>query len=162
MDGLPPLPHSPSPMVPDLAVNTEPHPPLRTYAGHNKPPHSPVDTVMAHTPAQKPKGQVKPSTTSSGGVELSVFDILNIFHRRWFLLRSHLLTNVISAQKAEDRNISWVEFLPPYHAHLVKHYCACASPCAHGQGEKGDVCICFGAAKAAQLPPHEWECLTCG
>ncbi|KAN0111300.1 hypothetical protein V8E52_008675, partial [Russula decolorans] len=36
----------------------------------------------------------------------------------------HLLTNVISAQKAEDGNISWVEFTPQYHSHLVK--CAVA------------------------------------
>jgi predicted RNA-binding Zn-ribbon protein involved in translation (DUF1610 family) len=56
--------------------------------------------------------------------ELSVFDIHNIFRRRWFLSRAHLLTNVISAQKDEDGNISWVEFAPPYHSHLVK--CAVA------------------------------------
>jgi rubrerythrin len=30
------------------------------------------------------------------------------------------MANVISAQKAEDGKISWVEFTPPYHAHLVK------------------------------------------
>ena len=30
------------------------------------------------------------------------------------------MTNVISAQKAEDGNFSWVEFAPPYHSHLVK------------------------------------------
>jgi hypothetical protein len=30
------------------------------------------------------------------------------------------LTNVISAQKAEDRKISWVEFSPQFHSHLVK------------------------------------------
>ena len=83
--------------------------------------HSPVDTVMANTPAQKPKGRVKPLTASSSElVELSVFDILNIFRRCWFLSRSHLLANAISAQKAEDGKISWVEFSSPYHAHLVK------------------------------------------
>ena len=85
---------------------------------------SPRDATMADIPTQKPKGRVKPSPASPGGVELSVFDILNTFRRRWFLSRSHLLTNVISAQKAEDGNIFWVEFLPPFHAHLVK--CAIA------------------------------------
>ena len=55
---------------------------------------------------------------------LSVFDIHNIFRRRWFLSRANLLTNVISAQKDEDGNISWVEFTPQYHSHLVK--CAVA------------------------------------
>jgi hypothetical protein len=53
-----------------------------------------------------------------------VFDILNIFRRRWFLSRTHLLANAISAQKAEDGNISWVEFTPQFHSHLVK--CAVA------------------------------------
>ena len=57
-------------------------------------------------------------------VDLSVFDILNIFRCRWFLSRANLLTNVISAQKAEDGNIAWVEFTAPFHPHLVK--CAVA------------------------------------
>ena len=73
---------------------------------------------MAVIPPQK--GRSKPSKTTPGVVEPSVFDILNIFRRRWFLSRTHLLANVISAQKAEDGNISWVEFTPPYHSHLVK------------------------------------------
>ena len=34
------------------------------------------------------------------------------------------MTNVISAQKTEVGNISWVEFTPQYHSHLVK--CAVA------------------------------------
>jgi predicted Zn-ribbon and HTH transcriptional regulator len=55
-----------------------------------------------------------------GVVDLSVFDVLNTFHRRWFLSRANLLANAISAQKAEDGNISWVEFTPPFHSHLVK------------------------------------------
>ena len=70
------------------------------------------------------KGGAKPNRSSSGDVELSVFDILNIFRRRWFLSRANLLANAISAQKAEDGNISWVEFTPQYHSHLVK--CAVA------------------------------------
>ena len=35
-------------------------------------------------------------------VDLSVFDILNVFYHCWFLSQSHLLPNTISAQKAED------------------------------------------------------------
>ncbi len=53
-----------------------------------------------------------------------MFDVLNIFHHRWFLLRTNLLANVISAQKAEDGKITWVEFTPSFHSHLVK--CAVA------------------------------------
>ncbi|KAF8264328.1 hypothetical protein EI94DRAFT_1871103 [Lactarius quietus] len=56
----------------------------------------------------------------SGDNELSVFDILNTFRRRWFLSREHLVKNIISAQKAEDGTFSWVEFPPPFHSHLVK------------------------------------------
>jgi predicted RNA-binding Zn-ribbon protein involved in translation (DUF1610 family) len=79
---------------------------------------------MALPPPVKPKGRDKASRTLSKVVKLSVFDILNIFRRRWFLSRTALLTHVISAQKAEDGNISWVEFDPPFHSHLVK--CAVA------------------------------------
>src|ERR1700758_2107788 len=70
------------------------------------------------------KGGAAPKGHHSKDIELSVFDILNIFRRRWFLSRDHLLTNVISAQKDESGNISWAEFTPPYHSHLVK--CAVA------------------------------------
>ena len=70
------------------------------------------------------KGGAKLKRSPPGKVELSVFDILNIFRRRWFLSRATLLANAISAQKAEDGNISWVEFTPQYHSHLVK--CAIA------------------------------------
>ena len=114
-----------------MDVSSTTRPPLVVYdKGNNRPKvpiesiPSPRDATMADIPPQKPKGRVKPSPASPGGVELSVFDILNIFRRRWFLSRSHLLTNIISAQKAEDGNIFWVEFLPPFHAHLVK--CAIA------------------------------------
>ena len=30
------------------------------------------------------------------------------------------MANVISAQKAEDGKITWVEFTPSFHSHLVK------------------------------------------
>jgi len=82
------------------------------------------DTIMATIPPQKPKGGARPKQSPPGDVELSVFDILNIFRRRWFLSKAHLLANAISAQKAEDGNISWVEFTPQFHSHLVK--CAVA------------------------------------
>src|SRR6266702_1433537 len=64
------------------------------------------------------------SRSHAGDVDRSVFDILNIFRRSWFLSRANLLVNTISAQKAEDGKISWVEFTPPFHSHLVK--CAVA------------------------------------
>ncbi|KAF8484144.1 hypothetical protein F5888DRAFT_1894907 [Russula emetica] len=80
------------------------------------------DVPMAVTPPQM--GRDKPKKPNPATIEHSVFDIHNIFRRRWFLSRANLLTNVISAQKDEDGNISWVEFSPQYHSHLVK--CAVA------------------------------------
>ncbi|KAF8259374.1 hypothetical protein EI94DRAFT_1751785, partial [Lactarius quietus] len=90
------------------------------------------DTLMDWPPPLFPgsadraagKDGAKLKRSPPGKVELSVFDILNIFRRRWFLSRANLLANAISAQKAEDGNISWVEFTPQYHSHLVK--CAVA------------------------------------
>ncbi|KAH9177955.1 hypothetical protein EDB89DRAFT_1902043 [Lactarius sanguifluus] len=82
----------------------------------------PITSGSSDQPAVK--GRVKSNRSHPVDVDLSVFDILNIFRRRWFLSKPNLLTNVISAQKAEDGNISWVEFSPPFHSHLVK--CAVA------------------------------------
>ena len=85
---------------------------------------SPPPVTPGSTDRAAGEGGVKLKRSPPGKVELSVFDILNIFRRRWFLSRAHLLANAISAQKAEDGNISWVEFTPQYHSHLVK--CAVA------------------------------------
>jgi hypothetical protein len=71
-----------------------------------------------------PKKKLPPRRALTMNDELSVFNIHNTFQRHWFLSRDHLMTNVISAQKAKDRKIFWVEFTPQYHAHLVK--CAVA------------------------------------
>jgi hypothetical protein len=60
----------------------------------------------------------------SGNLNLSVFDILSSFHCCWFLSVNHLRAQALSAQKAEDGKIFWVEFTPPFHTHLVK--CAVA------------------------------------
>ena len=84
---------------------------------------TPPPLTRAGTPTGEPQ-QPKAVPTLSKVVELSVFDVLNIFCHRWFLSRTALLAQVISAQKAEDSNISWVEFSPPFHSHLVK--CAVA------------------------------------
>ncbi|KAH9979259.1 hypothetical protein BGW80DRAFT_1454931 [Lactifluus volemus] len=76
------------------------------------------------TPELIPPQWIRLAGALTANDELSVFDIHNIFRRRWFLSRDHLMTNVVSAQKAEDGKLFWVEFTPPYHAHLVK--CAVA------------------------------------
>ena len=79
---------------------------------------------MADISFKNLKEGLRPRKSNSKDVELSVFDILNIFHCHWFLLRTNLLTNVILAQKAEDGKISWIKFTPQFHSHLVK--CAVA------------------------------------
>jgi hypothetical protein len=53
-------------------------------------------------------------------LELSVFNIINTFRCHWFISADHLRTQDLSAQKAEDGSIFWVEFTPQYHTHLVK------------------------------------------
>jgi hypothetical protein len=72
----------------------------------------------------QPTGRVGTHKKPPVDVDLSVFNILNIFCRCWFLSRANLTANTISAQKAEDGNISWVEFTPHFHSHLVN--CAVA------------------------------------
>ncbi|KAF8259398.1 hypothetical protein EI94DRAFT_1751681, partial [Lactarius quietus] len=132
------------------------------------------DVPMGSPPPTMPRGGSKALQTSPKVIELSVFDVFNIFHRRWFLSRTALLHHAISAQKAEDGNISWVEFSPPFHSHLIKctdvlvpiH--ACPVPMVKwvmfvfilellNQEEQDRE-----AVKAAQLPPHEQQCLGCG
>jgi hypothetical protein len=70
-------------------------------------------------------------------VEPSVFDILNVFRSRWFLNRDHLIANVLSAQKAEDGRYTWVDFLPPFHTHLVQRARTLLPPlCPVAKGKK--------------------------
>ncbi|KAN0140233.1 hypothetical protein V8E53_002129, partial [Lactarius tabidus] len=96
--------------------------PLAAFAplvpSNSAPPHN------SSGPDRPTVKRVATSRSSPGVVDLSVFDILNIFRRRWFLSRANLVAHVTSAQKAEDGNFSWVEFAPPFHSHLVK--CAVA------------------------------------
>ena len=50
----------------------------------------------------------------------SVFDVLNLFRRHWFLSRDWLVSNVASAQWTDGLSIDWVEFPPAAHTHLVR------------------------------------------
>jgi len=87
-------------------------------------PPSPSKSTPKAIPPQNPKGGVKAHKGHFWANELSVFDVLNIFSRRWFLSRADLLANAISAQRAEAGRFSWVEFSPQLYYHLVK--CAVA------------------------------------
>ena len=58
----------------------------------------------------------------------SVFDVLNIFYHQWFLNRDHLIANILFTQKDECGKISWVDFQPMFHTHLVCHALALLPP----------------------------------
>ncbi|KAF8495257.1 hypothetical protein F5888DRAFT_1635740 [Russula emetica] len=66
------------------------------------------DTTMAPIPPQNPKGGARPKKSLPGDVELLVFDILNIFRRRWkFLIcvQSSVLNAQVLMSKPEIDNL---------------------------------------------------------
>ena len=66
-----------------------------------------------------------------------VFDVLNMFRHWWFLHRDHLLANILSAQKDNASSIIWVDFLPPFHTHLVQWALALLPPlCPVAKGKQ--------------------------
>ena len=77
-------------------------------------------TSQARTPAP----DVSSSPPFASANDLSVFDLTAILRARWFLNKSHLASNVASAQRGPTGDIDWVEFAPPFHSHLIK--CATA------------------------------------
>jgi hypothetical protein len=91
-------------------------PAMDTLAGGAEP-----DPLPRYFP---PGAKLPKKVAFSEHTEYSVFDILNIFRRRWFLSAGHLRAQALSAQKADNGKIFWVEFSPQFHAHLVK--CAVA------------------------------------
>ena len=85
----------------------------------------------------KPPPVPQASDGQDGAVELSLFNILNIFHAHWFLNRDHLIANVLSAQKSETGQFVWVDFQPPFHTHLVQCTRALLPPiCPMAKGKK--------------------------
>jgi hypothetical protein len=115
-----------------LSPHTQEFSPARVFNG---PPLPTTTTPTGVTPVRGPTPTLDPSQVPIrskpakkrsllGHAELSVFNILNTFQCRWFILVDHLRTAVLSAQKAKNGKIFWVEFTPQFHAHLVK--CAVA------------------------------------
>jgi len=79
------------------------------------------------------QGRARPSvaqTPSLAAVDVySIFNVLNIFCACWFVNCAHLLSLALFAQKAGKGNeVSWVEFSPQSHSHLVKQALALAPP----------------------------------
>jgi hypothetical protein len=98
----------------------------------SKRPH-PAKSTPLSPPAAPPPKQVKPGTPSPPVTgdpipkPLKAKDdgppdpaILAIFRKQWFLNRDHLIANILSAQKSDARRFTWVDFLPPFHMHLVQ------------------------------------------
>jgi hypothetical protein len=73
-------------------------------------------------PSQPPKPPSVPQASNGqdSAVNLSLFNILNIFCAQWFLNRDHLIVNILSAWKSETGQFLWVDFQPPFHTHLVQ------------------------------------------
>ena len=102
------------------------------------PPSKRAKETPPSPPAPPPPPASSPPTSGPGdGMEPSVFDVLNIFRSRWFLNRDHLIVNVLSAQKAEDGQYTWVDFLSPFHTHLVQQARTLLPPlCPMAKGKK--------------------------
>jgi hypothetical protein len=75
-----------------------------------------------------PRADCPPPSGVEEADSTSVFDILNLFCRWWFLNRDHLIANILSAQKDERGKISWVDFQPMFHTHLVRRALALLPP----------------------------------
>jgi hypothetical protein len=53
-------------------------------------------------------------------VKVSVFGILNMFCKHWFLSQDHLTKQVVEAQKAPNGcTFTWVKFTPQFHSYLI-------------------------------------------
>ena len=76
------------------------------------------------SPIRTPAPSVPSLPPFASADDLSVFDLTAILRAWWFLNRSHLASNVVSAQHGPNGNFNWVEFAPPFHTHLLK--CATA------------------------------------
>jgi hypothetical protein len=66
-----------------------------------------------------PRKKLPKKKALTEATDLSVFDILNIFHCCWFLFQDHHWAYALSAQKAKDGKIIWVEFALQFYTHLV-------------------------------------------
>ena len=80
------------------------------------------------SPACPPAPDASASPPFASANDLSVFNLTAILRARWFLDRSHLASNVVSAQCGPNSNIDWVKFAPPFHSHLIKCATALLSP----------------------------------
>src|SRR5579863_5270100 len=103
------------------------------------PPH-PLSPPAAPSAKRQKSGsppRAPPVDRPSGSPEPSVFDVLNVFRRRWFLHRDHLVANLLSATKDECGKLDWINFQPPFHTHLVRKAVSLLPPlCPVAKGKR--------------------------
>ena len=63
--------------------------------------------------------------TTREPTDLSSFDILNMFQAQLYLSRTCLIAEAVTAIKDNTGLLSWIEFLPWFHSHLIKVALAC-------------------------------------
>ena len=98
------------------------HPFLTSY--HHHPPSTALVSVFFHTvmtsPAHTQAPDIPLSPPFASANDLLVFDLTAILCAWWFLDRSHLASNIVSAQHSPNSDINWVKFAPSFHTHLLK------------------------------------------
>src|SRR6266850_1232039 len=117
-----------SPPAAPPAKRLKPAPPSPPAPGPPPSPSIPKEPLPV-VPLKHRKDEVqapRPHETEEDGP--SVFDILNMFRHRWFLNRDHLLANILLVQKDDAGKVFWVDFLPPFHMHLVRWALALLPP----------------------------------
>src|SRR5487761_1662730 len=98
------------------SILTQPSPPSRPLKQAREFPPSPPSQIRAPDAAGTPILQGGGASVADGP---SVFEVLNIFHRQWFLKRDYLISKVVSAQKDNRGNVNWVDFDPIFHTSLM-------------------------------------------
>src|SRR5579863_8240285 len=124
----PPLSVAPSTVVP----TPSPGPATKAVPAH------PASLPSAPAAKRQKSGTPGPSSeVSLGPAEPSVFDVLNIFRRRWYIHRDHLIANILSATRDNYGQLDWVDFQPPFHTHLVRKAVSLLPPlCPAAKGKK--------------------------
>src|SRR5487761_1837308 len=121
------------------------HPTMQTTFSQPSPPSRPLKWACESpsSPPSQPSGPTVAGTPAprGGGASVadgpSVFEVLNIFRRQWFLNRDHLISKVVSAQKDNRGNVTWVDFNPLFHTSLVRRALTLLPPlCPVAKGKR--------------------------
>src|SRR5487761_1736182 len=87
---------------------------------HGCTPSSPTPAPSSHAGDRPMAPPPQPDHPLPWVNRTSVFKVLNIFRRQWFLNRDHLISKVLSAQKDSLGNVTWVDFDPIFHTSLIR------------------------------------------